>query len=84
MATTAEWFAASEHCQIYCSLRPKVFNGVKFRDEPQVSLPCFALVILEEPQRPSVGEKEKTFAQNEVTKGTNESGHSCRVPPSRG
>lgn len=41
-------------CQIYCSLRPEIFDGVKFRDEPQVGLPCFALVVLEEPQTPSV------------------------------
>lgn len=41
--------------QIYCFLRPEIFNCVKFRDESQVGLPCFALVILEEPERPSVG-----------------------------
>lgn len=39
---------------IYYSLRPEIFNGVKFRDESQVGLPCFALVIFKEPQRPSV------------------------------
>lgn len=45
-------------CQIYCSLRPEIFDGVKFRDEPQVGLPCFALVVLEEPQTPSVRKGE--------------------------
>lgn len=48
-------------CQIYCSLRPEIFNGVKFGDEPQVGLPCFALVILEEPQTPSVRKGEDIF-----------------------
>lgn len=45
-------------CEIYGSLRPEIFNGVKFGDEPQVGLPCFALVILEEPQTPSVRKGE--------------------------
>lgn len=48
-------------CQIwgfFCSLRPEIFDGVEFRDEPQVGLPCFALVVLEEPQGPSVGREE--------------------------
>lgn len=45
--------------QIYCFLRPEIFNRVKFGDESQVGLPCFALVILEEPERPSVRVKSR-------------------------
>ena len=42
---------------MYSSLRPEIFNRVKFGDESQVGLPRLALVILEEPQRPAVGWK---------------------------
>lgn len=43
-----------EYGEIYCRLRPEIFNCVELGDEPQVGLPCFALVILEEPQGPAV------------------------------
>lgn len=48
-----------------CFLRPEIFDRVKFRDESQVGLPCFALVVLEEPQRPSIWQRQnKTLIQH--------------------
>lgn len=41
-------------------LRPEIFNRVKLGDEPQIGLPCFALIVLVEPERPSVGKGKGT------------------------
>ena len=40
-------------------LRPEILNCVKLGDKAEVGLPRFALVILKEPERPSVGKGQQ-------------------------
>lgn len=56
MKTSSETLPPSQRAEadINCCLRPEIFHRVELGDEAQVGLPRFALVILEEPQRPSV------------------------------